>query len=91
MGCAVAKGGAEDYPEGEEKRLEEIVDDSQAERWVCEIDARVKGECEESEEPDFEEAWDDVKEGELDAKEVQAARKEEVSYMEGREFGRRGR
>ena len=36
------------------------------------------------EEPDYEEAWDDITEGELDVKEVEAARKEEVSYMEGR-------
>ena len=46
--------------------------------------ARVKEENEELEEPEAEEAWDDVKELELDAKEVTAARKEEVGYMEGR-------
>ena len=78
------KRKAEDYQEGEEKRIE-VIEECQVDRWVCEITERIKEEkinqevCE-----DEEIGWDDVKDQELNAEEVRSARKEEVGYMEGR-------
>ena len=75
----------------------EIIEDTQAERWVFEITARIKGETGEFKEEkviqevineesgdEEEKGWDDVKDQELNAEDVRAARKEEVGYMEGR-------
>ena len=46
---------------------------------VCEV---TEGSVEEGDEEGV--GWDDVKGAELDVKEVRAARKEDVNYMEGR-------
>ena len=78
------KRKAEDYPEGEEHRIE-VVEECQVDRWVCEITGRINEEKINQEDcEDKELGWDDVKDQELDAGEVKAARKEEVGYMEGR-------
>ena len=52
---------------------------------MCEVTVRI--EEEQAGKIDLQEtAWDDVKEGELEVKEVKAARKEEVGYMENRKI-----
>ena len=61
-----------------------MIEECQADRWVCEVTARIKEEQEGEKELDGETAWNDVKEGQLEVKEVKAARKEEVGYMENR-------
>ncbi len=82
------KRKAEDYPEGEEARLEEvrvdeIFEEGMVEDWICQLEEEV------AEEKDYnfdETAWDDVNGGELDPEQVKGARKEEVGYMESREI-----
>ena len=73
----------EDYPEGEEMRLE-IIEEDTVKSWVCEIEDAIKEESPVEEEEEGEKAWDDVKDIELDVREVRKARKEEVGYMENR-------
>ncbi len=71
------KRKADDYPEGEEKRLEmvadEVIEEEVVKQWVCEAEDIVK---DEEDEDDGEKAWDDVKDAESDVKEVRVARKE---------------
>ena len=52
------------------------------EEWALEIQNFVKEEPEEN--PEMNEAWDDVNGGELPLEDVTAARKEEIEYMQGR-------
>ena len=59
----------------------EFFEEETVKQWVCEIKDHVKDIDEEDQE---EKAWDDVKDAELDVKEVRAARRVEVGYMEGR-------
>ena len=79
------KRKAEDYPEGEEARLDGVVvdetfEEEQVEGWVCEIEAKlVEEEADEEKNFNFDEtAWDDVKGEELDPEQVRIARKEEI-------------
>ena len=62
----------------------DIIEEKEAVRWVCEIEAAVADEDAEGQNFAEEEAWDDVNGGELDAGDVREARKEEVEYMESR-------
>ena len=50
------------------------------ERWVEEIHDAVSNEVQAEEDQEWD-AWDDVKGGWLNVKDVKAARKEEVCYM----------
>ena len=52
------------------------------EEWALEIQNFVKEEPEEN--PEMNEAWDDVNGGELPLEDVTATRKEEIEYMQGR-------
>ena len=82
------KRKAEDYPEGEEARLEEVqvdesVEEEIVEDWICQIEDKLEKETLGEEDIDFSEtAWDDVNGEELDPKQVKVARKEEIGYME---------
>ena len=52
-------------------------------QWICEIQDIVNEEVpDEGDDPEM--AWDDVKDAELDVKQVRIAREEEVGYMEKR-------
>ena len=98
----VVKRKAEEPPEGEEHRCEEvIIEECQVDRWVCEITKRVKEETECSstaknmvlqcrgtiaENVIAEIGWDDVNGGELKEEDTRKARSEEVGYMEGRKI-----
>ena len=53
-----------------------------AEEWIAGIEAEIEGEIHGDEEEGG--AWDDVHGGMLPLKEVEAARREEVGYMEER-------
>ena len=59
---------------GKRRKLEAI------EKWIMEISRSVEQEIEEEQQQEFE-AWDDVKGGRLNVRDVKAARAEEVSYM----------
>ncbi len=70
MDTESGKRKAEDYPEGEEARIEgveveEMIEESVAEQWVCEIEGMLEEETAEWKEDFGETAWDDVNGGEL--------------------------
>jgi len=58
-------------------------------QWVCKIEEAMQDlESSDHEDNQWIEAWDDVHGGELPIKEVEAARKEEVGYMQSRSIWR---
>ena len=77
------KRKAEDYPEGEESRISEVIEEEIVKEWVCEIEEQVDNEVDEQ--VHVEEEDDNIQhENELNQLEVQSARKEEIDYMQSR-------
>ena len=75
------KRKAEDYPEGEEARIQEVdeifEEEEEVRNWVCEIGENIEKEI--VKEIEFDEtAGDDVNGGELNPEDAKKARKEEV-------------
>ena len=83
---ASSKRKAEDYPEGEESRISEVlevIEEEEVKQWVCEIEQRFEHE-DVKDEVHVEEEECMQHENELDPQEVSNARKEEIGYMRSR-------